>query len=262
VSDRMDEDLEGAVALVTGARGGIGRAICARLLKAGALVIATGTGKQPTDLESTAWLPLDVTSHADWEGVIREIGVRFGRLDCLVNNAGIYRVEAISETSLESWRHIFAVNVEGPFLGVRAALHLMRESGRSRPGWASIVNIASTAASRGTEFAAAYCASKAAVSLFSRSAAKEFAALGYPVRVNSVQPGVVETRMLDQALNQCVDRGGGESTQQLKATWCAHIPLGRVALPEEVAKGVVFLCSSAASFMTGTDLVIDGGALA
>jgi len=255
-------DLDGAVVLVTGARGGIGQATCAALSEAGATVVATGTGCAPADGKMSTWLPHDVTSKRDWDRVIAEVSERFGRLDCVVNNAGVYAMDRISETSLEQWRHIFAVNVEGIFLGLHASLPLLSESGRDREGGSSVVNVASTAASRGTEFAAAYCASKGALAMLSRSAAKEFAALGFPIRVNCVQPGVVGTRMMESALTRCVQIGRGTSTEDLKATWSASIPLGRVARPEEIAASIVFLCSPAASFMTGTDIVVDGGALA
>ena len=258
----MPQDLSGAVVLVTGAGGGLGGAICAAARDARAVVVGTDLGEPPSFVETDAWLPHDVTSMDAWIRVISEIRGRFGRLDCLVNNAGISLSETIANTSLDQWRRVLSVNLESVFLSMKAALPLLLESGRTRPGGSSVVNLSSTAGLRGSPFSAAYGASKGAVSLLTKTAAKEFGALGYPIRVNSVYPGAVETAMLQTVMQRQVDAGFVRSAEELKASWSNISALKRLGQPREIAGGVVFLCSPAASFVTGAELVIDGGALA
>lgn len=252
----MSEVLDGAIALVTGAAGGIGRATVAALREAGAEVIATDLSVPEG---GTLNLAQDVTSEADWTRLTEEIGRRHGRLDCLVNNAGIALVSTIEDNSLDAWRRVMAVNVESMLLSVRALLPLLRKSGESRPGGASVVNISSVGGIGGAPLMAAYCASKGAVRLFSKSAACEFAALKYNIRVNSVHPGGIETAMMDEIIDRYVALGVATDEQTARAGVDAQHPLGRWGRPEEIAGGIVYLCSPAASFVTGSELVIDGG---
>jgi NAD(P)-dependent dehydrogenase (short-subunit alcohol dehydrogenase family) len=252
-------DLKDAVALVTGAGGGIGEAVCTALRETGARVIATDLISAPDHANAATWLEHDVTSARDWERVIEEIQARFGRLDCLVNNAGISLVAGIADTSIKQWRRVQSVNVESALLGMQAALPLLRESGKTRAGGSSVVNFSSVAGLRGAPFNAAYCASKGAVKLLSKCAALEFAALGYPIRVNSIHPGGVETAMMDSIMARYVEVGFAPSIEAAKAAVNALHPLGRMAQPAEIAAGAVFLCSSQSSFMTGSELVMDGG---
>lgn len=258
----ISQSLDGSVALITGARGDIGRAICTALTKAGSKVIATGLSDAPSDLTADAWLRHDVASTGDWARVIATIQSHFGRLDCLINNAGVHAFDRIGDISIDKWRHSFHVNVDGALLGLQASLGLLRATGSEREGGASVVNISSIASCRATPLSAAYCVSKAALTMLSKSAAREFALLKYPIRVNSIRPGSVETRMMDAALNQRVEAGVASSKEEQKNTWKSYIPLGRMAQAEEIAGGVVFLCSPAASYITGAELAIDGGATA
>jgi len=250
--------LDGVVVLLRGGRGGIGRAICAAVKAAGASVVGCGTGEASGDLIIDAWFQHDATSADDWQRIVREVRARFGRLDCLVNNAGMSLLQRFSDTSLDQWRRVLSVNVESAVLGMQASLPLLQESGRRRDGGASIVNISSITSLRGSVFGAAYSASKGALTLLTKSVAKEFAALGYPIRVNSIHPGVVETHMTDVVLSRYVELQIGSAEEQREAFNTMH-PLGRMAQPGEIAGGVVFLCSPAASFMTGSELVVDGG---
>jgi NAD(P)-dependent dehydrogenase (short-subunit alcohol dehydrogenase family) len=251
--------LEDSVVLITGASGAIGWATCVQLTEAGARVIGTDLGNAPAASGAATWMRHDVTSEADWRKVLERVRDEFGRLDCLVNSAGICPIHSIADTSLEIWRKVSAVNIESILLGLQTSLPLLRESGRDRIGGASVVNLASTAGLIGVPFAAAYCASKGAVTLLTKAAAKEFATLKYPIRVNSVHPSSVESSMMDTNFARFVDVGLASSKETAHARTAERNPMGRLARPEEIAGGVVFLCSPAASYMNGAELVIDGG---
>ncbi|HEX8447865.1 MAG TPA: SDR family oxidoreductase [Sphingomonas sp.] len=252
----MTEGIEGAVILVTGAGGGIGRATVAALMRAGAHVIATDLAPPDT---GTLSLAQDVTDPDGWAALAATIDARWGRLDGLVNNAGIAMVAAIADTSLAQWRQQMAVNVDSMLLSCQAMLPLLRTSGAHRPGGASVVNLSSVGGIGGAPLMAAYCTSKGAVRLFSKSAALEFAALKYNIRVNSVHPGGIETGMMDRIIAAYVAVGAAPDEATARAGVDAQHPLGRWGRPEEIAGGIVYLCSSASSFMTGAELVIDGG---
>lgn len=252
----------GQIVLVTGAAGGIGQACCQALAAAGATVVATDIGPARDSDVASLWLTHDVTSPEAWQNVLRQIADRYGHLDALVNNAGISLIERLEKTSIEQWRRVFQINVESVVLGMQASLPLLRASGATRAGGASVVNISSVAALRGVAFNAAYSASKAAVTLLTKSAAKEYATLGYPVRVNSVHPSAIDTPMMDGILTRYVEEGFARTKEEQRAMWTTMSPLKRLGRAEEIAGGVVYLCSSAASFVTGSELVIDGAVTA
>ncbi len=260
MSTVLSPSLDGAVALVTGAAGDIGQAVCAALRQSGARVVATDIAEAPKDTEVDRWSRHDVTSAEDWARVIEQVRQSFGRLDCLINSAAIALVETIADTSLDQWRKVSSVNVESVLLGLQATLPLLRESGSLRPGGASVVNLSSSAGLRGVPFNAAYCASKGAVRLLSKAAAKEFATLKYPIRVNSLHPGSLDSPMMDSILARYVAKGWSPSVEAEKAAIAPRIPLGRLARAEDIAGAVVFLCSPAASYITGIELAVDGGA--
>ncbi|WP_156680935.1 SDR family oxidoreductase [Sphingomonas profundi] len=249
----MTNPLEGSVALVTGASGGIGAATVAAIRAAGGEAIATDVR------ESEGVIAHDVTSEADWQRIADMIAEKHGRLDCLVNNAGISIVESVESNSLAAWRRVQAINVESILIGLQATLPLLKTSGKTRFGGASVVNFSSVGGLYGAAFNSAYCASKAAVNLFSKCSAIEFAALGYNIRVNAMHPGGVETPMIDSIIQRYVDVGAIPSVAVGRAGTIADHPIGRMGNPEEIANGVVFLLSPAASFMTASSMVIDGG---
>jgi NAD(P)-dependent dehydrogenase (short-subunit alcohol dehydrogenase family) len=248
--------LEGSVALVTGAGGGIGNATVEALLAAGAEVIATDIRAPSSGTLNRAQ---DVTDEAGWAALADTIRERWGRLDCLVNNAGIATISTIEENSLADWRRQMSVNVDSMLLSCKAMLPLLRESGRIRAGGASVVNLSSVGGIGGAPFMAAYCTSKGAVRLFSKSAALEFAALKYNIRVNSVHPGGIQTAMMEEIIDAYVRLGAAPDYETARAGVDRQHPLGRWGRPEEIASGIVYLCSPGASFMTGSELVIDGG---
>ncbi len=188
------------------------------------------------------YLRLDVPSEASWQAAIAATVSRFGKLDILVNNAGIFRSHKVEETTSEEWNLVMDINAMGVFLGTKAAIPAMRNAGGG-----SIVNISSIAGLVGGQ-STAYSASKGAVRLLTKSTAIQYAVDG--IRCNSVHPGVIETPMtIPNMLSTPVGR-------EMRV---ARHPLGRIGQPEDIAYGVLFLASDESSFMTGSELVIDGG---
>jgi 3(or 17)beta-hydroxysteroid dehydrogenase len=243
------------VAIVTGGAGGLGRAEASLLAEEGAMVVLTDLDEAA--IEKTAGeinsrggraisLKHDVTSESDWSKVIRRTLEVYGRLDVLVNNAGVIIYKKIEETSLSEWRWLMSVNLDGVFLGTKFAIPAMRKNGGG-----SIINIASVAGLIGNPDAAAYHASKGGVRSFSKAAAIECsnAGYGYGIRVNSIYPGVIETPMAD-------DLKKDKNKYQTALSW--H-PMGHFGAPPDVAYGVLYLASDESKFMTGSELVIDGG---
>jgi NAD(P)-dependent dehydrogenase (short-subunit alcohol dehydrogenase family) len=260
-------NLSGKIALITGGASGIGRACSERLAKAGASVVLTdlqdSQGKAVCAAIEAAggkalYLHHDVTSEAEWVSVIDQVRERFGRLDIFVNNAGIGIGGLVTEMTLETWRKQQAVNVEGVFLGVKHSLPLMRASGDG----GSIINMSSVAGLKGSAGMSAYCATKGAVRLFSKAIALECAAAGDKIRVNSVHPGIIDTPIWD-SISDTADLSAvqqdGANRIDLDAMTSMITPLARTGVPAEIAEGVLYLASDASSYVTGQELVIDGG---
>ncbi|MEC7091745.1 MAG: SDR family NAD(P)-dependent oxidoreductase, partial [Pseudomonadota bacterium] len=235
----MTINLENTIALVTGAAGGIGRAVCATMTDAGAKVIATDIADKPDDLVAEAYYKHDVTSQKDWQKIADKIESDYGQLDALVNVAGLSIVASIEETSLSEWQRVNGINVESILLSFHTMLPLLKKSGKTRKGGASVVNFSSIAGQRGAAFNAAYCASKGAVKIFTKCAAIEFAALGYNIRVNSIHPGGVETPMLKSIIDTYIDKGVVPSHEIAEAGIIADHPMGRLGVPEDLGGGVV-----------------------
>jgi 3alpha(or 20beta)-hydroxysteroid dehydrogenase len=236
--------LQGKVVLVTGAASGIGHAVTELFAREGATVVASDV-KSPDQpyAAGVEALTLDVTSEANWVEAVEAIVRKHGRLDVLVNNAGIIAYEPLHELDLEAWHRMIAVDQTGVFLGMREAVRAMR--GRN-PG--SIVNISSIWGSAAVAGAHSYHAAKGAVRNMSKNAAMTYVADG--IRVNSVHPGFIHTPLTDA---QAPDLNGAV----IGAT-----PMKRGGTPMEIAYGVLYLASDESSYVTGTELVIDGGYLA
>jgi meso-butanediol dehydrogenase/(S,S)-butanediol dehydrogenase/diacetyl reductase len=245
--------LSGKVALITGAASGIGWATAELFAREGAVAVLAdrATGLLAERLRSLndknerhRAMALDVTSEADWISAVHEIDAIHGCLDVLVNNAGIGYFRSLVDMSFEEWRSIMAVNLDGVFLGTKYSLPLLARSGKG-----SIVNVSSIRGQVAGPNTAAYCASKAGVRLLTKSTALECAALRNGVRANSVHPGVIETPMSARAL------GGAGVLEERRQS----IPMGRFGRSSEIASAIVFLASEESSYMTGSEVTIDGG---
>jgi NAD(P)-dependent dehydrogenase (short-subunit alcohol dehydrogenase family) len=244
----MTDDIK-KTALVTGAARGIGLAVAKKFLAEGwrvALLDIEGELLRAAvaaiaEPDNTLALHADVSDAAAVAGAIAETEARFGRLDALVNNAGVAVFAPLLETSDDEWNRVLAVNLTGPFLCTKAAAPLMREHGGG-----AIVNITSISAVRASTLRTAYGTSKAGLAHLTKQLAVELAALG--IRVNAVAPGPVETAMARQV-----------HTPEIRADYHDAIPLNRYGLEEELAEAVFFLCSERASYITGQVLAVDGG---
>ena len=255
--------VEGKVALVTGGASGIGAGCATRLAEEGATVVITdlqdAKGEELVVAIRKAggkarYLHHDTTDEANWESVIANVEKSDGRLDILVNNAGIaIGSPTITTMSLEDWKKQQAVNVEGVFLGCKHALPLMRKAGNG----GSIVNMSSVAGLKGSPILAAYCATKGAVRLFTKAIAMECANFKDGVRVNSVHPGIIETPIWLSIMNP--ENPGANAPPDLDAMSTMAVPLGVKGLPQDIANGVLWLASDESRYVTGAELVIDGG---
>ncbi|RZF63196.1 SDR family oxidoreductase [Sphingomonas populi] len=251
--------LPGVIAVVTGAAGGIGREIVKAMKAAGATVVATDL-RDTADIDGAdQYLKHDVASEGDWRAVERLVRERYGRLDVLVNNAGYSIVTRFEDTPLAEFHRVNAINVDSAIIGTQILLDMLKAGGKARTGGASVINFSSVGGLRGAAFNSAYCVSKAAIKMLSKCLGAEFAALGYNIRVNSVHPGGIDTPMLNAIIDRYVELGGLASREIALAGVVQSHPIGRLGRPDEMAGGVVFLASDAASFMTCDELVMDGG---
>lgn len=234
--------LRDKVILITGAAGAIGSAAAEAVVKAGGIAVAT-------DRESRPGIDhlLDVTSEDDWLRVTAALDGAVGRLDGLVNAAGIVALGSVEDTSLATWRRIHAVNLDGTFLGCKHALPLLKRAG------GAIVNLSSVSGLVGGHNLAAYNASKGGVRLLSKSVALHGARLDPQVRCNSVHPAFIEGPMAEGIVAQARD------PETARASLTRDIPLRRLGKPAEVADLIVYLLSDEARFVTGAEFVIDGG---
>ena len=243
--------LENKVALISGGARGMGAVEAKLFAREGAKVtIGDVLEEEGRQVEAEInegggeclFVSLDVTTESAWQTAVDSTLARFGKLDVLVNNAGIFRTEGVEETTGELWDRMMEINAKGVFLGTKLAIPAMRKSGGG-----SIVNISSALGLVGSTGAAAYAASKGAVRLFTKSTAIQYAQDG--IRANSVHPGIIETPMTAGIL---------ADEASLRAN-IAMYPLGRIGQSEDIANGVLFLASDESSFITGSELVIDGG---
>ncbi len=231
-------DLTGKIALVTGAAGAIGAAVIIALSRAGGTAIGS---------DLTGDVTLDVASESDWQRITDEIAERHGRLDGLVNAAGIVALGTVEQLDFATWRKVLAVNLDGAFLGCKYAFPLLRKNG------GAIVNLSSVSGLVGGHNLAAYNASKGGLSLLTKSVALHGARCKPPVRCNAICPAFVEGPMVDAMVHNARD------PQTARAKMSRDIPLGRLGQPAEIAELCLYLLSDAAGFITGANFPIDGG---
>ncbi len=246
--------LEGKVALISGGARGIGGATARLMAQEGAaVVIGDILEEKGREMEAeiaeaggrATFVPLNVISEESWQSAVQTAVNTYGKLDIMVNNAGITGRTGVEETTVEMWTQLMDINAKGVFLGAKAAIPELRKAGGG-----SIINISSIYGIVGSNGAAPYHASKGAVRIFTKSAALQYAADG--IRVNSVHPGFVDSPMT-------------EAHHSIPDVWrerVGKIPLGRMGTPEDIASGVLYLASDQSSFVTGSELVIDGGTTA
>ncbi|MCR8844533.1 glucose 1-dehydrogenase [Paenibacillus sp. SC116] len=247
--------LQGKTAIITGGATGIGRATVQKFLEQGANVIFTDineeNGRKTCDelkkvSDNVMFIKHDVQSEEDWAHVVSEANDKYGRVDVLFNNAGIFSSKPIEDYTVEEWNRLMGVNVTGVFLGMKHVIPIMRnqESG-------SIINASSIAGLKGAANHALYGASKGAVRIMTKDVALEVAQ--YQIRVNSIHPGVIQTSM-----GEAVATGVKATTEQIASS----IPLKRLGTPDDIAHLIVFLASDESTFITGTEMVVDGGSSA
>ena len=263
IGGQVMNSVEGKVAIVTGGGSGIGEATSILLARAGASVVVTDIDKARAEAVAVTigamggqavGLHHDVTLESDWDEVIYRTIADFGTLDVLVNNAGISGagLGTLEDQSLENWHKVMRVNLDGVFLGCQRAVIAMKNSGGG-----SIINISSIMGIVGGA-GAAYNASKGGVRLLTKSVAVQCGKLGYKIRVNSVHPGYIWTPMV-RSIVDVMPQEANMTEDGLRAMLVEKHPIGRLGEAEDIARGVLFLASDDSSFMTGSELVIDGG---
>ncbi|MEZ5743023.1 MAG: glucose 1-dehydrogenase [Sphingomonadaceae bacterium] len=248
--------IEGKIALVTGAASGLGEAIARRFVAEGAAVVladideAGGQALADELGEGASFVTIDVSQEDQWAAAMRHCEERHGRLDVLVNCAGITTVGNVEDLALDGFRHELDVDLVGPFLGCKHAIPLLKQAAGEG---GSVINIASMASIRAEDYLVAYNAAKAGVTHMTKSVALHYAKAGYGIRCNSVHPGVIKTAILDKVLAQSDD------PERLYAEWLKLHPIGRIGRPDEVAGLCLYLASDESAFATGAEFVLDGG---
>lgn len=246
--------------LITGAANGLGAAAAKRLAREGAVVLLSDiddTAGNAVAAEITAsggrahYLHQDVSLPEEWERVFTKLRAEHARLDVLVNNAGGGTYNDIETVSFQEWRRVMSINLDATFLGTQYAIKWMKETGGG-----SIVNVSSVAAFSGAPNLAAYCAAKAGIHLLSKSSAVYCGQKGYNIRINSIHPGLIDTKAGKEMARLAT---GLPTDDQAIAAFTALHPIGRIGTPDDIADGILYLASDESSFVTGTHLIIDGG---
>ena len=248
------------VTLITGGAGGLGGATARRMAEEGARVtivdLAEEAGRALAKEIGGDYLALDVTDEAQWQSVVAAVDSKHGRIDVLVNGAGIegdFLRGSPETTSLAEWRKVLSVNLDGTFLGCKSVLPVMRRAGKG-----SIVNISSMASFLGTPAATSYGVSKAGVQQLTKTVAVFGSRDGLKIRCNSVHPGVIRTRMLEHIYEQ-IGQLANISKAEAEEASLKQVPFGHVGEPDDVAWQILYLASDEAKYVTGSEFMVDGG---
>ncbi len=251
--------LAGKAALITGGASGIGKRTAERMIGEGAKVLITDintAGLAAAEAEiggDIASFAHDVTDETSWKAAVESALRHFGRLDVMVNSAGIGTMGTVEETSFEDWKQVMAVNADGVFLGCKYGVQAIKRTSREPGAGGSIVNISSVSGLIGGHNLAAYNASKGAVRLLTKSVALHCARRGYNIRCNSVHPTFIDTPMVRAMMD------GAPDPDILRSKLERQVPLGRLGEPDDIAWGIVYLASNESKYMTGAEFVVDGG---
>lgn len=253
----MSNRVKGKIAMITGGRRGIGRATAELLAKEGAKIVITdreneGVNNVIKTIEKNGgeaiFIKHDVASEKEWNKAINQVIKHYGRLDILVNNAGVGVGKNIEEITLKDWRFVMSVNLDGVFIGIKYAIKAMKKNGGG-----SIINLSSIEGLIGDRRLVAYDASKGGVRLISKSAALLCAKAGYNIRVNCVCPGFLDTDMVQGFLKS------QKNPKKAKKELIEMHPIGHLGEPIDVAYAILYLASDESKFVTGSDLIVDGG---
>jgi 3alpha(or 20beta)-hydroxysteroid dehydrogenase len=255
--------LHGKVVLMTGGARGLGAEGAHAMAREGAAVMVSDVldelGEQTAAAirdagGQAAYVHLDTTDEAQWQAAVAATVKQFGKVNVLVNNAGIEIVKAIEDTTVEDLRRISAINEHGVYLGIKHVTAPMKAAGGG-----SIINLSSVAGMQGFYGLTAYCMTKGGVRLLTKAAAVELARAGTGIRVNSIHPGVIQTEMGSRLLERYAEIGLTESTETAEALFIERHPVGRLGKPTDIANAFTYLASDESSFVNGTELVVDGG---
>lgn len=255
----MSQRLRDKVVLVTGASSGLGRAIASGMAAEGAYVILSDIDEEGGTLTTqdilrgggkAEYIELDVAQPEAWGRIEQHIEQTHGRLDVLVNNAGIGMLKPFEETDFSEWRQLMSINLDGAFLGMMMAMRLMKKSSAG-----SIINMSSIFGLVGDGFSPAYNASKGGLTMLTKSAALYCSHRGYKIRCNSIHPGFINTRIAENAIMGVND----EDLESVQTRWLGSIPMGEPGEPEDIVGGAIFLACDESRYMNGSELVIDGG---
>ena len=261
-------DVSGKTVLLTGGARGLGAEAAKKLAAGGAKIFLTDVLDEPgaatvqeiKDAGGEAtFFHHDVTSESDWQAAVEACVETYGALDVLVNNAGILIAGSVVDEDYETFRKQMAVNVDGVFLGMKTAIPAMEKSAGNWKGGGSIINLSSVAGLIGAANLATYCATKGAVKQMTKAVALDCAGAGRNIRINTVHPAIIETDMGDQLADEVVASGIAGNTEEGRGLLTLAHPIGRLGQPKDVASAVLFLASDSSAYMTGSQVLVDGG---
>ena len=262
------QNLQGKNAIVTGGSKGIGRSVCLALANAGVNINVLdlnkdqglNTVKEIIKLNVKAeFYEIDVAQESEWINFVTYLDTKNKSIDILVNNAGIWLGKEISNVSIEEYHKLISINLTGVFLGVKHLIPFLTKAGEKSNFGSSIINLSSVAGLVGSQLDPLYSMTKGGITTFTKSMAIYFGKKKYPIRINQVHPGIIETDMGSQVAEARIKQNPSMTLKDSYSAGILQTPLGRLGTAEEVAKTILFLSSDDSSFMTGSSLVVDGG---